>query len=283
MDQMTHCIFDYNTLNLWRWINPYRHFKIFQNNRNMHNFLQPIIEQHIESDFHGQGGVKTIVGLALKTHTEELGAQGSKNNIDKPFMDALISQLKIFIFAGHDTTATTVGWILYCLSQNPEVLEKVRTEHNEVFGNNVDAAFDRLREIPQLLQSIPYTTAVIKETLRMFPSPGSIRDGCAGFSFLDPDTNMSYPTDGFMIWDGIRAASLSEDIWVRPDEFLPQRWLVDADDPLYPLKTAWRPFSIGPRNCIGQELAMAELKLVVVSVAREFDIECAWSKWDEQQ
>jgi len=53
---------------------------------------------------------------------------------------------------------------------------------------------------------------------------------------------------------------------------------------LYPRrKGAWRGFGMGPRGCIGQELVMAELKLVVVVVAGEVDGECGWGEWDERR
>lgn len=59
--------------------------------------------------------------------------------------------------------------------------------------------------------------------------------------------------------------------------------MAPAGDPLHPHKDTWRPFSLGHRICIGQELAQIEAKLVAVMLARRFDIEEAWDKFDAAQ
>lgn len=67
----------------------------------------------------------------------------------------------------------------------------------------------------------------------------------------------------------------------RPDEFLPQRWLGDpefAND----RREASQPFSIGPRNCIGRQLAYAEMRLILAKVLWHFDLRLDESKMDEQ-
>jgi hypothetical protein len=84
-----------------------------------------------------------------------------------------------------------------------------------------------------------------------------------------------------MLFDANFAGMRWPGAYARPDEFLPERWLAQPGDELYPkVKNAWRGFSMGPRSCIGQELATAELKLAMVMVAREVDIVCDWEEWD---
>lgn len=69
--------------------------------------------------------------------------------------------------------------------------------------------------------------------------------------------------------------------FVRSREFLPERWLVGPENPLYPnVKGAWRPFEYGPRNCIGQLQVMVEVKAVLALTVREFDIKPAYEQWD---
>lgn len=55
-----------------------------------------------------------------------------------------------------------------------------------------------------------------------------------------------------------------------------------AEDPLYPPKSVWRPFKTGPRNCIGQTLAMAEIKTILVLVLRKFDRKPMYEEWDQK-
>ncbi|KAG7151586.1 sterigmatocystin biosynthesis monooxygenase stcS like protein [Verticillium longisporum] len=189
----------------------------------------------------------------------------------------------MFLFAGHDTTATAICWLLYSIAKYPQVAERIRGEHISVFGTTTHATREKIRQAPHLLNSLPYTLAVIKETFRIFPGPGGIRNGSADFFMTDPINGMRFPTDGFMIWDGIRSKAQAEEQWHRADEFLPERWLVtNQEDALCPGKDSWRVFGLGPRHCIGQELALMELKLVVALVIREMDVECAWEKWDIQ-
>ena len=63
--------------------------------------------------------------------------------------------------------------------------------------------------------------------------------------------------------------------------FKPERWLLKPSDPDYPIKGAWRGFEFGPRNCIGQELAVIEMKIVMALMMREFEIIPAYEEWDQ--
>ena len=68
--------------------------------------------------------------------------------------------------------------------------------------------------------------------------------------------------------------------WKRPDEFIPDRWLVEPSHELSTMKGAWRSFELGPRNCIAQGLVMTELRVVLASIFREFDFKPAYDEWD---
>jgi cytochrome P450 len=69
--------------------------------------------------------------------------------------------VKTFLFAGHDTSSSTMCYIYYLLSLHPESCRKVRQEHDEVLRPS-DGTADLLKQSPQLLNEIPFTTAVIK-------------------------------------------------------------------------------------------------------------------------
>ena len=206
--------------------------------------------------------------------------------LDKSFTAMAIGQLNTFLFAGHDTTSATICWFFRVLEQHPNVLARMRAEHDAVLGPTPHRAADLIREKPTLLNALPYTTAVIKESTRVHTNVGTIRCGEPAFFLYGPPGSgehegRPFPTDGFIVWDGNFAAHRNPDEWHRPDEFLPERWLVtDETDPLHPPKNGWRFFASGPRVCIGQHLAMVEIKLVAALVVRRFDIECAWDKWD---
>lgn len=96
----------------------------------------------------------------------------------------------------------------------------------------------------------------------------------------DHKSGRVYPTDGCALVSGVLNLHIHPDLWPRPTEFLPERWVVGEDDPLYPAtKYAWRPFEWGPMSCIGQELAVLELKMALLFTVRELEFETALEEW----
>jgi cytochrome P450 len=118
--------------------------------------------------------------------------------------------------------------------------------------------------------------------LRLFPPAGTTRAGKPRTSITD-DTGTSLPTDDSILWILHVEMHRSPSYWVRPEEFLPERWLVSPGHELYPQPGAWRPFELGPRNCIGQALVMIELRVILACLVREFDVVPAYDEMDGQQ
>lgn len=191
----------------------------------------------------------------------------------------IIPQIRAFLFGGHDTTSSTLLYCYYLLAEHPDVLDRVLAEHNEVFGSDAASTQDLLHHDPLLLNKLPYTTAVMKEVLRIFPPAASIRIGRPGATITDDDGKV-YPTEGCNVWTLTLAIHHNPKYWPDPEAFKPERWLVDPSHELYPVKGAWRPFHHGPKNCIGQPLAMLELKTCLVMTLREFCITPAYDQWD---
>lgn len=175
------------------------------------------------------------------------------------------------MLAGSDTSSTTLCWLYYLLDKHPDKLARMREEHAAVFGADMSKTAAAIAADPSLLNQLPYTQAAIKETLRLYPPVSSIRQGEKGFYLTHPETGVRYPTEGFLVWVSTHASQRSERVWEQANSFLPERWLIrDESDPLYPRKNAWRPFELGNRACIGQELAQIELRLVLALTVREF-------------
>ncbi|KAK1997757.1 cytochrome P450 4V3 [Colletotrichum falcatum] len=280
MDQISRFMLPPNVVTIWKWYSPWRWSAIARNGRVMRAELLPSIERCLRENKTKKSSGKTIIDLALKPITG--AADEEKAPVaDQAFVDTVISQLKLFMFAGHDTTATALCWVMHCIAKNPEVARKLRAEHDEILGEDPATAAEKLIQSPHLVNSLQYTGGIIKEALRLYPGPTSMRDGRPHYSIADKETGDRYQTDGFIVWDGMRSRSHSEELWPRAKEVVPERWMTtDENDPLHPRKHSWRMFGVGPRNCIGQELAVMEIKLVLVFVAREIDVDCAWDKWD---
>lgn len=114
------------------------------------------------------------------------------------------------------------------------------------------------------------------------PLPQTSRDAGPAYQLVHPETGQLFPTHGFILVTGTSTLQYHPGIWPRPTEWLPARWVAqDENDPLYPTtKFAWRPFEYGPMGCIGQELAMIELKMALLFTVRELEFKTALEEWD---
>ncbi|KAI5862561.1 cytochrome P450 [Durotheca rogersii] len=285
----------YFELNFAKLLNPLRPLRHWLYNRTIRREIMPYILDTARN-YERIEGPKTIIALALKTFAAEKGAvatgrgglsRSDVDNIPAAFLERIVKHIKIFMFAGHDTTATALAYAYALLGQHPDKLAALRAEHNAVLGPDPRDAADRLRADPALLGKLPYTLAVLRETLRLFPPVGgSIRQAPPGHLLVDPVTGVpTYPTHGFMLHSSAATTQRDPDRWPDADTFVPERFLPatagagkegGGDNPLRVPRGAWRPFEMGPRNCIGQELVSVEVRLILALTAREFAVEQAY-------
>ncbi|KAK7745730.1 hypothetical protein SLS62_009611 [Diatrype stigma] len=228
-----------------------------------------------------QAPSRSIISLAMDKYLQEVGSTGEELS-KEAFKELAKPQLRMFLYAGHDTTSSTLLYCYLLLARHPDVLSRVRAEHDQVFGSDfsIEHCSEVIARDPTLLNQIPYTSAVIKEVLRIFPPAGSLRQGRPDLVLADEE-GRQYPTEGCHLWTLSLVMHHSPNVFARADEFIPDRWLVDPQDPLHPKKGSWRAFEWGARSCIGQTLAQLELKVVLVMTARMFDITPAYDQWDE--
>jgi cytochrome P450 len=244
----------------------------------MDRYLIPRIEERYSSVLGKKSNRgKSIIDLALKAYLAE---NASAESIPSAFEEAAIAQIKIFIFAGHDTTSSATVFTYDLLSKHPEALARVRAEHDAVFGPKPEDAGSLLASKPQLLNQLPFTLAAIKEALRIYPTVAALRVGQPNFSLIS-ESGQRFPTDGVMLLGDHYGVHHNPSVWPEADKYLPERWLVDEGDPLYPPKNAWRPFERGPRACIGMELAITEIKIILAMTIRSFDITDAYEEFDK--
>ncbi|KAI1650323.1 cytochrome P450 [Daldinia loculata] len=264
----------YFGLDLPKQLNPILPLKNWIYNRMIRNELTPYI-LNTAQNYEKIEGPKTIVALALNEYINEVQDYTARGNIPSEFVGRVIKHIKIFMFAGHDTTATVLAYIYYMLSKHPDKAAKIRAEHDEVLGTDPAAAASLIRADPTLLNKLPYTMAVLKETLRLFPPVGgSIRQSPPGHFLTHPETGVRYPTYGFMMHSSAATVLRDPEYWPDADSFIPERFMThDESDPLHPVKNTWRPFEMGPRNCIGQELVFVEVRLILALTVREFEVE----------
>ncbi|KAF5899414.1 cytochrome P450 4B1-like [Clarias magur] len=168
------------------------------------------------------------------------------------------AEVDTFMFEGHDTTASGISWIFYSLACNPEHQQKCREEIQQVLKGKETIEWEDLSKIP-------YTTMCIKESLRMYPPvPGMGRKLSQPITFFDGRTAPA----GLHIWISIHGIHHNPTVWENPEVFNPLRFLAENTTERSP--HAFVPFSAGPRNCIGQNFAMNEMKVVVALTLKKY-------------
>lgn len=162
------------------------------------NVVRGILLPHIETKIKEKAvneRRQSSLDLALKSMDKDLEKEGAGAS-QAQYIDQLIGNLKIMMFAGHDTTAITICMMFKCLQDNRNCLEQLRAEHNAVLGPDPQKAAEILTNSLHLIHSLPYTLAVIKETLRLYPIALTVRQGTSNCFLTPKGETTQYPTDG---------------------------------------------------------------------------------------
>lgn len=176
----------------------------------------------------------------------------------EPMVEQLLVDNGLTLFAaGHETTARTLSFLWYALSQNPEVEQRLHAELDEVLGENA------LPTIAQL-ERLPYTLRVVREVLRLYPAAPLYARDCIEDDDLD-GTPISAGTSCLLFaWGTHRHPAF----WEAPERFDPDRFL--------PEREAQRPhgafhaFATGPRICLGAHFSLLESHVMTAMIARRF-------------
>ncbi|MGP3689046.1 cytochrome P450 [Streptomyces sp. IBSNAI002] len=171
----------------------------------------------------------------------------------------LRDQVLIFLLAGHETTATSLGFALHLLARHPEEQERAREEIGRVLGDRTPEAAD--------LDRLPYLTRVLKETMRLYPAAPVIGRNAVAATEVG---GHAIPAGANVIlapWVTHRDPLH----WPDPDRFDPERFTPEAEAgrPRY----AWFPFGGGPRACIGQHFSMLESVIALAVILRAYELE----------
>ncbi|KXX75066.1 putative sterigmatocystin biosynthesis P450 monooxygenase stcS [Madurella mycetomatis] len=188
--------------------------------------------------------------------------------LDERLIKLVKENAKGFLVAGYGTTSDTSSYVFMFLGAFPEVLRKLREEHDRVFDKDFDKTLELLRQDPGRIKALEYTTAVIYETLRLFPVGMVCRAPPPGMTSFEYK-GKHYPLQDrqFAIISYVMHYDPSN--FDEPKEFKPERFLGDAAHS----RNAFRPFERGLRSCMGQTLAMDEMKIMLLMTARWFDFE----------
>jgi cytochrome P450 len=212
----------------------------------------------------------------MKTESKEskdiLSIMVQSNN----FSDSnLVDQLLTFLAAGHETTSSALTWSSYLLSQNPNIQTKLRNEIHEHISNP-QALSDADADVAGTLESMPFLNAVCNEVLRLYPTVPvtariCIRDTTIAGQLLPKGTILMLAP-----W----ATNRNPELWgPNSEDFVPERWIDQngrttmngGADSNY----AFLTFLHGPRSCIGEKFARAELRALLAALVGSFEFQMA--------
>ena len=191
--------------------------------------------------------------------------------INKDMLDEAITLL----FAGQDTSAATISWTLHLLSLNTKAQKRLISEVRSVVdANNLTPACKKKKKriTKKMIAKMPFLDATIKESMRLYPvAPFVVRKLTDDLTIPhDSDsTSIVIPKDTFAcVW--IYGLHRNKKLWDRPDDFIPERWIDpdirNRDEAQTNQKGAFMPFTIGPRNCLGQPLAYTILRILLAKI-----------------
>lgn len=222
--------------------------------------------------------------------SRQQGTEKKSENLLGFTFEELHSTASDLVFAGSETTATVLSGTIFQLLLAPDVHARLTAEVRSAFttGDDIDIT-------STTLGSLPYLDAVLQEGLRIYhPAPlfaGRIApvggDTIAGV-YLPEGTRVSCP---------IGVAATSKYNFAEPNRFAPERWLKIDGEAYGKFQednkgNVFQPFSYGTRNCIGLNLAQAEMHLILAKILWYFDLRRPegdedareeWEKWIEKQ
>ncbi|KAL6901067.1 cytochrome P450 [Trichoderma evansii] len=196
----------------------------------------------------------------------------TRGSAEELTFEELVSNASLLIAAGSETTATALSAATYYLGFYPETFKKLAAEIRSAFNSEKDINLTSV-------QHLTYLKAVIDEAMRLFPAAPGTQP-----RIISPGGDVivgRYIPAGTIVgvWQWVNHHNPAH--FRDAESFIPERWLGDArfeNDK----RDAFMPFSVGPRNCIGYNLAYAEMRLILAKVVWNFDIELAEESigWD---
>ncbi|MBQ3168114.1 cytochrome P450 [Campylobacter sp.] len=169
--------------------------------------------------------------------------------------EEILDQVSMLFLAGHETTASSLTWTLYCLSLDQDAQQKA---YNEIISINKDGKFS-ISDI----KDMKYLTNVFKEALRLYPPVGFFARQSKGEAKIRD--KVLQKGSGVVVAPWL--IHRHDDFWDAPHEFRPDRHNENIP------KEKYMPFGLGERICIGQGFAMQEAIIILANILREFKLE----------
>ncbi|XP_077094334.1 cytochrome P450 3A30-like isoform X1 [Siphateles boraxobius] len=219
--------------------------------------LQKIKSERVAND-HKK---KRVDFLQLMVDSQTAGkTQHGEEHTEKGLSDhEILSQAMIFIFAGYETSSSTLSFFFYNLATNPEAMKKLQEEIDETFPNKAPVDYEAV-------MNMDYLDAALNESLRLFPVAARLERVCKKTVEIN---GVIIPKD-MVVMIPTFALHRDPDYWSDPESFKPERFTKGNKETIDPYM--YMPFGLGPRNCIGMRFAQLTMKLAIAEILQRFDV-----------
>lgn len=205
--------------------------------------------------------------LAMKTNRPDIMSHIIKHNGKDTGMsvEEIQANSYVIIIGGSETTATLLSGCLFLLLTNPETYSTLVDEVRSSFKSEKDITFNNV-------SSLKYLLAVLNESLRRYPPiPGALPRTIPNTSGATVSGHHIPVGTGVSVYQW--AANHSPANFSDPLLFKPERWLPNNEQYAADKREACQPFSYGPRNCVGKNLAYMEMRIILARVLWNFEVE----------
>ena len=171
----------------------------------------------------------------------------------------LIDQIAVMFLAGHETSASALSWALYLVAQDRDIQDRMHAETELAFGQEGGLQ-------PRHFKFLKLTRDVFRETLRLYPPVSFVpRDVTVPETMRDKKLKK-----GSAIFISLWLMQRHREIWKNPDMFDPDRF--SRDDEKEAIRSAYMPFSQGPRVCLGASFALQEAAIILSMITHHYEI-----------
>ncbi|XP_041838220.1 cytochrome P450 3A30-like [Melanotaenia boesemani] len=220
------------------------------------NFFKTVVEK-IRAE-RSDSSKQNMGDLLQNFINSQTGNENSKEKQKKGLTDhEILSQVTMFVFAGYETSANTLVFLVYSLARNPEVMKRLQKEIDQTFPNKGLVQYEALMQMD-------YLSSVVDECLRLYPPVARLERIAKETVKIN---GLTIPKD-VIVMIPVYALHRDPELWPEPEEFKPERFSKENKQSINPY--TYLPFGIGPRNCLGMRFAQLMIKLAVVEVLQNY-------------
>lgn len=184
----------------------------------------------------------------------------------------IVVHLSTNVFAGSDTTAIALRAVIYLLCKNPATMKALVDQIDQA---DKDGKLSKPISYKEANTALPYLNAVLKESMRIHPSVGLLMERHVPAGGITIDGH--YLKEGTIVGINPWVTNHNVEVFPKPDEFRPERWLEATEAQLKEMDNLWElNFGGGARKCIGRNISWIEMLKVIPEILRRFKVQLTY-------